>query len=74
MDELSMYWSAVGLYDCVGHHVAPCLAAMSLADRLKGKCPKCGGVIVAGPDITPERASEMLRELKWRRWVMGLSA
>jgi len=64
--------AAKSLYEVSGHHVAPCSGPLTLYDRLTGVCPHCGAVIVAGPDITPERAAEMLRELQWRRWVLGL--
>lgn len=55
------------------HTVAPCFAHISLYDMLTGTCPKCGGIILAGSEITPERAQEMLATLKQRRRELGLS-
>lgn len=67
-----MDMTAVELYTPQGHHAYPCLAPLSLFDRLTGKCPKCGGVIVAGPDIAAEEAAEMLMMLQARRVELGL--
>lgn len=61
------------LYDRTRYHVAPCLALISFYDELSGRCPKCGSIIVAGPGITPERAKEMLAELRARREKLGLA-
>ncbi len=50
---------------------ANCGKSISLADQLRGKCPKCGAIMLAGP-IDPDRAREMLQELKARRVQLGL--
>jgi hypothetical protein len=42
-----------------------------LANQLQGQCPHCQAFIMAGP-ILPERAQEMLDELKTRRRELGL--
>lgn len=44
-----------------------CFGAVTLAEQLQGRCPYCGGVILAGPDVTPERGREMLATLEKRR-------
>ncbi len=49
-----------------------CRKLVSLGDELGGQCPHCGGVILAWPDIRPERAAEMLAELQDRRRALGL--
>jgi len=51
-----------------------CLEPMTLADVLRFCCPHCHAITLAGkgPDVTPERAREMLAELKARRVALGL--
>jgi hypothetical protein len=44
-----------------------CFGAVTLAEQLQGCCPHCQSLILAGPDITPERGREMLATLKARR-------
>ena len=50
---------------------AKCGKSISLADQLRGKCPKCGAFMLAGP-ITPDRARAMLSELQARRVTLGI--
>src|SRR5579859_7094516 len=51
-----------------------CRRLVSLFDMLEGRCPTCKGFIKVAPDISPERAAEMLRELRIRRIEFGLAA
>lgn len=51
----------------------PCFAEISWADLLKGRCPRCNQILLAGPDITPEKGREMLVVLQARRKELGLS-
>ena len=56
------------------YHPCPiCHTAVSLAEQLAGRCPHCEARILAGPDITPTRARQMLATLKARRVALGLS-
>ena len=50
-----------------------CHDVLSLADELYGRCPHCHVLILAGPDITPDRACELLAILQARRRALGLS-
>ena len=60
------------LYD--RYHPCPnCHKVISLADQLSGRCPHCAARILAGPDITPDRARQMSATLKARRVALGLS-
>jgi hypothetical protein len=49
-----------------------CRELVSLANELAGQCPHCGGVLLAGPDQTPERAAGLLAALQARRMELGL--
>ena len=50
-----------------------CHDVISLADELSGRCPHCHVLILAGPNITPELAREMLDALQGRWRALGLS-
>jgi hypothetical protein len=50
----------------------PCLAEFSWADRLRGRCPRCGLPLRAGPDFSPEQGRAMLTTLQTRRQALGL--
>ena len=51
-----------------------CRRLVSLYDMLESRCPTCKGFIKVRPDISPERAAELLRELRIRRIEFGLAA
>jgi hypothetical protein len=51
-----------------------CRRLVSLFDMLEGQCPNCQGAIRVGPDISRDRAAEMLHELRIRRIALGLAA
>ncbi len=51
----------------------PCFAEISWANLLQGHCPRCGQILLAGPDITPEMGREMLATLQARRQELRLS-
>ncbi len=55
------------------HLCGACHGLISLADQLGGRCPHCKALLLAGPDMTPDRAGAMLAELKARRRELGLS-
>jgi len=59
------------LYDKY-HPCGACHGLVSLAHQLAGKCPHCQAIIIAGPDITPDRGRAMLLELQRRRGELGL--
>ena len=56
-----------------GGYCGGCRHSLTLAEQLQGRCPHCGAVILAGPDITPERGRARLDSLKRRRVELGLS-
>ena len=60
------------LYD-YNHTCFACHDVISLADELSGRCPHCHVLILAGPNITPELAREMLDALQGRWRALGLS-
>jgi len=60
------------LYD-YDHACFACHDVISLADELSGRCPHCHVLILAGPNITPELAREMLDALQGRWRALGLS-
>ncbi len=60
-------------FETTPHGADGCWALLSLADRLSGRCPQCGRLVLAGP-ITPDTARRMLRELELRRRELGLPA
>lgn len=51
---------------------ARCRRPVSLAHELAGWCPGCGGLLLAGPGITPAAGLAMLDELQLRRKELGL--
>jgi len=51
-----------------------CRRLVSLYDELDGRCPNCVGAISVGPDVSRDRAAQMLRELRIRRIELGLNA
>lgn len=52
-------------------HVCQCGHLVNLAAALKGSCPACHRLSLAGP-ITPDRARQMLAELEGERIRLGL--
>ena len=59
------------LYD-YDHTCFACHDGLSLADELSGRCPHCHVLILAGPNLAPDRACEMLADLQARRQALGL--
>ena len=51
----------------------PCFVEISWADLLKGRCPRCDQILLAGPDITPQKEREMLATLQTHWRELGLS-
>ena len=70
--QANIDYLARGLYDRY-RLCSTCSGAVTLAKQLQGRCPHCGAIILAGPDITPERGREMLATLEARRVELGLS-
>lgn len=66
--------SARELYQPRAPHWPGCGGLLALADSLHMRCPHCGAFTTQGlaPEITPERAAEMLATLKARRVELGL--
>jgi hypothetical protein len=64
------------LYDRRTPHWPGCLGLLALADSLRHRCPHCGKWTMQGlaPEVTPERASEMLADLRARRGELGLGS
>lgn len=67
------------LYDRRYPHWPGCFEQMTFADVLRARafgapCPHCGKFTMQGlaPDVSPERAAEMLAELQARRRELGL--
>jgi hypothetical protein len=50
-----------------------CGEPITLYYALRGRCPRCERIVVAGPDATtPETARQVLAEIEARRRELGL--
>ncbi|MBN1813978.1 MAG: hypothetical protein JXA14_19230 [Anaerolineae bacterium] len=72
VDQTKFDRAARELYSARSYHGHGCWRLLTLADRLGGSCPACGGLALAGPDITLSVGRAMLRELALRRRELGI--
>jgi hypothetical protein len=75
MPETDKDRQARELYVPRAPHWPGCGKVMSLADQLRRICPHCGEHTLQGlaPEVTLDRAAEMLSALQARRNELGLS-